>query len=72
MRLVCNLRVPGKNESFPDVEELIIEKGVNNIEIQNTLFPNLKEVVSRSNKYKSVTPYSIASESVKSNDTKED
>ena len=39
-------------KSFPDVDTLIIGSKIDNISIPNDLFPNIKRVISYSNKYK--------------------
>lgn len=39
-------------KSFPDVDTLIIGSKIDNISIPNELFPNIKRVISYSNKYK--------------------
>lgn len=39
-------------KSFPDVDTLIIGSKIDNISIPNKLFPNIKRVISYSNKYK--------------------
>lgn len=40
------------NYSFPDVTELVIEGNVNTISIKNSLFPNVKNIVSHNVQYK--------------------
>ena len=40
------------NYSFPDVTELVIEGNVNTIAIKNSLFPNVKNIVSHNVQYK--------------------
>ena len=45
--LQYGLNMPESEKSFPDVKCLTIKKGVQRIEIPNTLFPNVKRVVSR-------------------------
>lgn len=44
--LEYGLNMPESEKSFPDVKCLTIKKGVQRIEIPNTLFPNVKRVVS--------------------------
>lgn len=45
--LEYGLNMPDSKKSFPEVKYLTIQKGVNRIEIPNTLFPNVKCVVSK-------------------------
>lgn len=45
--LEYGLNMPDSKKSFPEVKYLTIQKGVNRIEIPNTLFPNVKYVVSK-------------------------
>ena len=44
--LQYGLNMPESEKSFPDVKCLTIKKDVQRIEIPNTLFPNVKRVVS--------------------------
>ena len=44
--LQYGLNMPESKKSFPEVKYLTIKKGVKSIEIPNTLFPNVKRVVS--------------------------
>lgn len=44
--LEYGLNMPESKKSFPEVKYLTIKKGVKSIEIPNTLFPNVKRVVS--------------------------
>ena len=45
--LEYGLNMPDSKKSFPEVKYLTIQKGVKRIEIPNTLFPNVKCVVSK-------------------------
>lgn len=45
--LEYGLNIPESKKSFPEVKYLTIQKGVKRIEIPNTLFPNVKCVVSK-------------------------
>lgn len=44
--LEYGLNIPESKKSFPEVKYLTIQKGVESIEIPNTLFPNVKRVIS--------------------------
>ena len=44
--LEYGLNMPESKKSFPEVKYLTIKKGVESIEIPNTLFPNVKRVIS--------------------------
>lgn len=44
--LQYGINMPESNKSFPEVKYLTIQKGVESIEIPNTLFPNVKRVIS--------------------------
>lgn len=46
LMLKYSLQMPKSKKSFPNVKKLIIEKDVWDIKIPNTLFPNVREVVS--------------------------
>lgn len=45
--LEYGLNMPESKRSFPEVKYLTIQKGVESIEIPNTLFPNVKRVISK-------------------------
>ena len=44
--LEYGLNIPESKKSFPEVKYLTIQKGVESIEIPNSLFPNVKRVIS--------------------------
>ena len=49
---ICFMVAIAGGKSFPDVDTLIIGSKIDNISIPNDLFPNIKRVISYSNKYK--------------------
>ena len=49
---ICFMVAIAGGKSFPDVDTLIIGSKIDNISIPNELFPNIKRVISYSNKYK--------------------
>lgn len=48
VEIYFNIYMPESKKSFPDVQELIIDANVSDIEIPNTLFPNVTLVTSKS------------------------
>lgn len=54
VKIGCNTQ-----KSFPDVTKLVIAEEVRNMDIPNSLFPNVKIVISRSKCFKSDVPYLI-------------
>lgn len=48
VEIYFNIYMPESKKSFPDVRELIIDANVSDIEIPNTLFPNVTRVTSKS------------------------
>lgn len=61
VKIIKNLMMYDTNKCFPDVVELNIVKNVNTIEIPNSLFPNVKNVISKSPYFVSNVPYLIHS-----------
>lgn len=53
-----DLLMAESKKSFPDVEKLVIDEEIFSIEIPNTLFPNVKFVVSKSYEFES-GPYLV-------------
>lgn len=57
MEIMCGISMRDTKKCFPEVEELTIGKNVEEINIPNSMFPNVRHVISHSKDFRSDTEY---------------
>lgn len=57
MEIMCGISMRDTKKCFPEIEELTIGKNVEEINIPNSMFPNVRHIISHSKDFRSDTEY---------------